>query len=223
MALLDIFIGVPASKYAGLAILVALLVVAVVILASKDAVPLSQKFSVVLLLFLLSLPGILMTLFQLTCLVTGAGFKRESRWWCNWYAWILSALIILYSIMIITVAVFSMSSDKSINTIMTAMEGFEEEKKAEEKKAAADAAAKEMFQAAEEAAAQKAAEGFYQADADPAVKADVPTKPATAAPAAPAAPAAKKVTEGFYQALREEETLPEPSEPETFMQAGAPY
>ena len=105
----SVFIGVPQSQYAGLALLLSILAVSATILFGNDSIPLSQKFGFVLLVFLVSLPSLLMSLFQLTCLVTGAGFKNQ-RPWCWWYAWIVSGLIMLYAGLLIVAAITSILS-----------------------------------------------------------------------------------------------------------------
>ncbi len=113
MAFIDIFLGVPQSKYAGLAILLAISVVAFAILVGKEPIPMGQKFMFILIMFLVSLPGLLLTLFQLTCLVTGSGLKNQ-RWWCSAYAWFGSALIILYSVILVGAGVMSLVNGSSI-------------------------------------------------------------------------------------------------------------
>lgn len=125
MAFLDIFVGVPQSKYTATAILAAIVVVSLAILFGKENIPLGQKFAFVLIVFLVSLPSIVLTLFQLTCLVTGASKNR----WCGWYAWLVSILLIIYSILIIVIAVVAFSSGKSVNKALELgnMEGFQDE------------------------------------------------------------------------------------------------
>ena len=105
----SVFVGVPQSRYAALAILLAIIVVSLVILFSKDTIPVGQKLGFVFLVFLVSLPGIALSLFQLTCIVTGAGFKNK-RWWCSSYAWIISAMMIFYAILLIFAAVTSLTA-----------------------------------------------------------------------------------------------------------------
>ena len=107
MSLLSPFIGSPQSRYAAIAIMLAIGAVSIAILFGADAMPLSQKFFFVLLILLLSIPGILLSLLQLTCLVTGAGSENK-RWWCSLYSWLMSAFVIVYSIVIIVVAVQSL-------------------------------------------------------------------------------------------------------------------
>jgi hypothetical protein len=122
MALLDIFVGVPQSKYAGMAIMLALVVVAFAILFGKEQVPVGQKFLFILIMFLVALPSILLSLFQLTCLVTGSGFKNK-RWWCGAYAWIGTFFILIYSAIIVVVGVMSLINGtdvrKEIDQMMT--------------------------------------------------------------------------------------------------------
>lgn len=121
--MLNIFVGVPQSKYAAIAILFALAAVSVAVLLGKDAVPMGQKFLFIVLMFVLALPGLLMTLFQLTCIVTGAGAKNQ-RWWCSAYAWIGTALITLYAIVLVVVAVTSITKGTDIKKDLVAMDTF---------------------------------------------------------------------------------------------------
>lgn len=105
------FFGVPQSQYAALAILIAIVIVSLTILFSDSPVPVSQKFGFVLMVFLVSLPGLALSLFQLTCIVTGAGATNK-RWWCSLYAWVLSAIMIFYSILLVIAAIMSLTSKK---------------------------------------------------------------------------------------------------------------
>lgn len=114
MAFMDLFVGVPQSKYASIAILIALAVVGIAMLFGKDEVPIGQRFMFVLLMFIIALPSILLSLFQLTCLVTGAGFRNQ-RWWCAAYAWIGSIFIILYSAVIVVIGVIAMANGTNID------------------------------------------------------------------------------------------------------------
>ena len=108
MSFLNAFIGVPQSRYAAFAVLTAILVVSLTILFGNEAVPLSQKFAFIFMLFLVSLPGILLSLFQLTCIVVGAGVKNQ-RPWCSIYAWIISILLIVYCALLIVLAVVALT------------------------------------------------------------------------------------------------------------------
>jgi magnesium-transporting ATPase (P-type) len=124
MALLDIFVGAPQSKYAGVSILLALGVVALAILFGKEQVPIGQKFMFIVLMFVVALPSILLTLFQLTCLVTGSGFRNQ-KWWCGAYAWIGSIFILIYSVIIVVVGVMSLVNGTSITKDLEQVGTFE--------------------------------------------------------------------------------------------------
>lgn len=110
---MNIFVGVPQSKYAGVAILIALIIVAFAMLFGKEQVPVGQKFLFVLIMFVVALPSVLFTLFQLTCLVTGAGAKNQ-RWWCTAYAWIGAIFIIMYSVIIVVVGITSLVNGSNV-------------------------------------------------------------------------------------------------------------
>lgn len=114
MALLDVFIGSMQSKYAAMAILATLLAVALIVIFGKEKIGFGQKLIVVALMFLLSLPSMLYVLFQITCLVTGTS---KGAWWCGVYAWILSGLIIVYSSLIIIMAVLSLAANAEAEKI----------------------------------------------------------------------------------------------------------
>jgi len=120
MHFLNAFIGVPQSRYAAIAVLTAMLVVSLTILFGNEAVPLSQKFAFVFMLFLVSLPGLLLSLFQLTCIVVGAG-KNNQRPWCSIYAWIVSILLIIYCALLIILAVTTLTNrSKTIGEVAIA-------------------------------------------------------------------------------------------------------
>lgn len=127
MSLASLFIGVPQSRYAAFAILTAVLVVSFTLLFGKDPIPFTQKMAFVLLMFLISLPGILLTLFQMTCLVTGAGFRNQ-RWWCAAYTWVVTILLVIYCVMLIAVAVISLTTGEKLLTEVAVanVENFED-------------------------------------------------------------------------------------------------
>lgn len=111
MAIMDIFVGSAQSKYAGMAIIVSLLAVALVILFSKEKVPFGEKIVIVLLMFLMSLPAILYALFQITCLVTGSGGPgiKGKTWWCGLYAWFITAIVFVYAVMIVVMSILALT------------------------------------------------------------------------------------------------------------------
>jgi len=113
MSLGAVFASVPQSKLAGLTILLTLGLISVFILFGKDKISFGQKLAIVLLLVLLALPTILLTLFQINCVVTGAGLSNQ-RWWCSLYAWIVAALIVFYCIMLVFVSITSFAKGESV-------------------------------------------------------------------------------------------------------------
>lgn len=164
MSPMNIFIGVPQSKYAGIAILISLVFVAFAMIFGKEQVPVGQKFLFVLLMFVVSLPSILFLLFQLTCLVTGAGAKNQ-RWWCAAYAWIGTIFVIMYSVIIVVVGIMSMMNGTSVTKDINNMMSFEQMKDM------ADMRAQEYFSTQED---EQAKEEFNKMSAH----SSIPTPPA---------------------------------------------
>lgn len=122
MAFVDIFVGSTQSRYAAVAIFVAIAVVCLTVLFSKEKIPFGQKLLIAVLLFLLSLPTVLYALFQMTCLVTGAGGSGLSgkTWWCGAFAWFLTVMIVLYAFLVVVMAVMSVNAERN----MAAVESF---------------------------------------------------------------------------------------------------
>lgn len=116
MLVQDIFLGSDQSKYAAMAIVIALIAVAFTVLFSKEKIPLTQKLVIVVLMFLLSLPALLFSLFQITCLVTGTGF-RNSKWWCGAYAWFMTVVIMIYAVVIVVMSVMSLTADVEVKKV----------------------------------------------------------------------------------------------------------
>lgn len=176
--MLNIFLGVPQSKYAAMAILFALLAVSIAILFGRDPVPLGQKFMFIVLMFVLALPGLLLTLFQLTCMVTGAGMRNQ-RWWCSAYAWIGTILIMLYAIVLVVVAVMSLVNKTDVKKDLMAMDSFANNS------TTANVVAKEYFEA-EEKKKEEAPAMPMMPPVDPKPEA---TEPVMAPPMVPEVPA----------------------------------
>ena len=112
-SILNIFFGVPQSKYAGFALLVSIVLVSIILFFSPGP---SNKYTMFLILFLVSLPAIALSLLQLTCIVTGSNKKY---WWCNIYAWTLTGLIIFYSIYFVIYALLYYNKSETFATDVT--------------------------------------------------------------------------------------------------------
>jgi|APGre2960657373_1045057.scaffolds.fasta_scaffold08489_3 hypothetical protein len=109
----DIFFGSEQSKYAGIALFMTIIILCLIILFTSSKIPIGERFVFVLFILLISIPSILMSLFELTCIVTGG--NSETRWWCWLLAWFISIIIIIYCIMIIISMFISMSNFEMAN------------------------------------------------------------------------------------------------------------
>ena len=74
----DIFFGSEQSKYAGIALFMTIMILCVIILFSSSRIPIGDRFMFVLFILIISVPSILMSLFELTCIVTGGNLN--TRW-----------------------------------------------------------------------------------------------------------------------------------------------
>ena len=113
MSLSSLFIGVPQSKYAAIAIAVSLVVISLSMLVGYTDIPLTQRLLFAFLMILLALPSVLLSLFHMTCLVTGAGAANQ-RWWCSIYAWITTILIVLYCCIIVVAGITIMTNRSKV-------------------------------------------------------------------------------------------------------------
>ena len=104
----DVFLGSEQSKYAGIALFITILIICLAILFTSSKIPIEQRIVFVIFILIITLPSILMTLFELTCIVTGGNYN--TRWWCWALAWVLAVMIIFYCIMIILSLFVSMTT-----------------------------------------------------------------------------------------------------------------
>ena len=109
----DIFFGSTQSKYAGVALFMTILILCLIILFSNSKIPIGERFLFVLFILIISIPSILMSLFELTCIVTGGNYT--TRWWCWLLAWVISVIIIIYCILIIISMFISISNFEMAN------------------------------------------------------------------------------------------------------------
>jgi len=124
--ILKLFIGTDQSRYAALAIVVAVIAVSFAILFGRDPLPFGQKLGFLLLVILISFPGFLLSLFQLTCIVTGG---KDSPV-CGLYGWLITGLLIIYSGLLVVIAITSVASGSFVITNMiinNKNENFEQE------------------------------------------------------------------------------------------------
>ena len=109
----DIFFGSDQSRYAGIALFMTIIILCLIILFTGSKIPIGERFIFVIFILIISVPSILMSLFELTCIVTGG--NSNTRWWCWLLAWFISIVIILYCIMIIISMLISMSNFEMAN------------------------------------------------------------------------------------------------------------
>lgn len=106
----DYFIGTSQSKFASIAIFSAILVICLAILLSNSDISLGNRIAVVVFVILMSIFPVAISLFELTCIVTGG--KNRAYDLCNIYAWIITFMIIFYCFVLIVVAIMSMFTYK---------------------------------------------------------------------------------------------------------------
>lgn len=102
----DIFFGSPQSLYASYAILAAIITICITIILTGTDLTMGNRFLFVFLVILMLIPSIFLTLFQITCMVTGG--SKNNKWWCWLYAWIVSIFIILYCVFVIIISFTSL-------------------------------------------------------------------------------------------------------------------
>ena len=113
VSFVNAFIGTQQSKYAAVAILIALVAISLSILLGADKLPIGEKFLFVFIIILMSLPSILYSLFQMSCIVTGASGSR-GNWWCGAFAWFLVAIVVIYTFLVVIVAIMSIINKKNM-------------------------------------------------------------------------------------------------------------
>ena len=105
---LDIFFGTPQSKFTAYAIFAVIIALSISILFSSTDVSVGERFWIIFLIILLSIPSILLTLFELTCIITGG--SRKVNWWCWYFGWLIAAFFGIYSVIVIIAIFISMIS-----------------------------------------------------------------------------------------------------------------
>ena len=113
----DVFLGSEQSKYAGVALFITILIICLSILFTSSKIPIEQRIVFVIFIIIITVPSILMSLFELTCIVTGGNYN--TRWWCWALAWVLAIMIIFYCVMIIISLFISMTTYDLANERIT--------------------------------------------------------------------------------------------------------
>jgi hypothetical protein len=117
MAFSDYFIGVAQSKYAAIAMFAAIVVLCISILFTNTEISLGNRILVVVVVLLMSVLPMGLSLFELTCMVTGgkSGGKYNA---CHLYAWFVAILVVIYCFILIILTLMSMFTyKKAINKV----------------------------------------------------------------------------------------------------------
>jgi len=108
---MKVIVGSTQSKYAAWAIALTILVLCISVLVMQTDVPIGKRLLGVLFMILITVPGVVLSLIELTCLVTGGSWK--TNWWCWLLAWVIAIIVIVWCFVIIATtfnSIFTYSS-----------------------------------------------------------------------------------------------------------------
>ena len=103
--LVNAVIGSTQSKYAAMILSITVFLLCMSILFMESDYTFGKKIFAILLILLMLLPGLILTLVEITCIVTGA--QNGKNWWCSLLAWVIAIFIFIYCIMILITSVNS--------------------------------------------------------------------------------------------------------------------
>ena len=103
--LVNAVIGSTQSKYAAMILSITVFLLCMSILFMESDYTFGKKLFAILLILLMLLPGLILTLVEITCIVTGA--QNGKNWWCSLLAWVIAIFIFIYCIMILVTSVNS--------------------------------------------------------------------------------------------------------------------
>ena len=103
--LVNAIIGSTQSKYAAIILSVTVFLLCMSILFMESDYTIGKKLFAILLILVMLLPGLILTLVEITCIVTGA--QGSKNWWCSLLAWIIAIFIFIYCVMILITSVNS--------------------------------------------------------------------------------------------------------------------
>ena len=129
--IMNAIIGSDQSKYAAIAILITVTILCLAILFMESDISIGKRFMGVLFVILMALPGTVLSLVELTCIVTGGRYDSK-RWWCSILAWVIAVIVIIYCATIIIAIINSLMTYKEASV---KVEEHEFNKKATEKEA----------------------------------------------------------------------------------------
>ena len=151
MAIYDAFFGSDQSLYTAYAIMAAIIAICVTILLTATDISVGNRILIVLFVIVTLIPSIFLTLFEITCMVTGG--TEPNRWWCYAFAWILAAFIIIYCVFVVIISLISLFTyNNAIDNVNEA------EKKSKLSETDSNHIAKQIIHTEEE---KKKLENFY--------------------------------------------------------------
>ena len=103
--LVNAVIGSTQSKYAAMILSITVFLLCMSILFMESDYTFGKKLFAILLILLMLLPGLILTLVEITCIVTGA--QNGKNWWCSLLAWVIAIFIFIYCLMILVTSVNS--------------------------------------------------------------------------------------------------------------------
>jgi hypothetical protein len=106
MVFYNAFFGSDQSFYTAYAIMSAIIAICITILLTAADISIGNRILIVLFVIVTLIPSIFLTLFQITCIVTGG--TEPNRWWCYAYAWILAAFVIIYCVFVVIISLISL-------------------------------------------------------------------------------------------------------------------
>ena len=106
MGFYDAFFGSEQSQYTAYAIIAAIIAICITILLTATDIPISNRLLIVFFVIISLIPSVFLTLFELTCIVTGG--TEPNHWWCHAFAWVLAIFIIIYCIFIVIISLISL-------------------------------------------------------------------------------------------------------------------
>jgi hypothetical protein len=105
MNLTNLFIGSEQSKYASIAIFCAIIAICLCVLFTNNEMTFGQRLMIIFVIIIYTLPYVLLSLFELTCI---SSYNNNKSGACWWYGSIISAFIIFISLTVIISSLMSM-------------------------------------------------------------------------------------------------------------------
>jgi uncharacterized membrane protein len=116
MGFYDAFFGSDQSLYTAYAIIAAIISICVTILFTSTDIPIGSRLLMILFVVITLVPSIFLTLFEITCIVTGG--TEPNNWWCYTFGWILAAFIIIYCVFVVIISIVSLVTyNKAIDNV----------------------------------------------------------------------------------------------------------